>query len=359
VSEEASFPVVEQGEPPGESVSLGSSRVETGFRAYGTGAPSNRHCVLPAERTSGPSRSWVTAGSLVRAVEGLAAPDRTPPVVPYITSRDPNRDVRPTVVKGSRVGKGLEVDRNSRTVSRRAIGCLALAGCVLLAAVLWLPGTLAPRPEEAAGQVVSRLATGVTLDRFVGILGRSPDISRPAGPFREAIWVNDVYAVQAVVGDAGVLGYSVTTRSDRFRPPVDVLDSARLGSTPIAEAVGPTWETTLASSGGLTPRGVWWYSEAIPASGASDDRAIVLTASDAGAPAADVPTTGELGLPATPDPNTQVGPFHEFLVDDPQVAFMRGMVPSTYSIIGPELTLDQLPADFRFGPTWDDIHAVR
>lgn len=246
---------------------------------------------------------------------------------------------------------------------RLGIGYLVLALIVLLGALVSLPASRTPQaqaqqPEDAAGQVVSRLATGITLDRYTDILGRRPDISRPAGSFREVVWVNDVYAVQAVVGDAGVLGYSVTTRSDRFQPTMDLLGTARLGVTPIAEAFGPTGDTVLVSSGGPTPRGVWWYSEAIPASGATNDRAIVLTASDAGAHLAAAPAIDQ-GLTARPDPATQVGPFSATAVDDPQVAFLRSLVPSTYTVVGPQLSLDQLPDGFRFGPTWEDLQAVR
>lgn len=249
--------------------------------------------------------------------------------------------------------------RRSWLVGRGMICYLTMVGCLLVVTCSAPSTPPALSSEDAAVRVVARLATRITLDRYIDILGRRPDISRPAGPFREVLWVNDVYAVQAVVGDAGVLGYSVTTRSERFRPPIDILGSALLGSTPIAEALGPDSTTALISSGGPTPRGVWWYSEALPASGATNDRAVVLTTSDAGAHNPDEPTVDQLGVTAVPDPDTQRGPFFSISTDDPQLTIMRSTPASTYSIIGPMMSLDELPPEFRFGPTLDDIQAVR
>jgi hypothetical protein len=254
---------------------------------------------------------------------------------------------------------GEHARRGGRLVGRSMVGHLVIVSCLLVASCAGPSTPPAPSPEDEAGRVVARLATGITLDRYIDMLGRRPDISRPAGSYREVVWVNEVYAVQAIVGDGSVLGYSVTTRSERFRPPIDVLGSAHLGSTPIGEAFGPSSTTALVSSGGPTARGVWWYSEALPASGATNDRAVVLTTSDAGLHNPDEPTLDQLGVTAVPDPDTQRGPFFGISTDDPQLTLMRSMPASTYSIIGPTMPLDELPPEFRFGPTWDDIQAVR
>lgn len=243
--------------------------------------------------------------------------------------------------------------------SHRVIGILTILGCLLVAACVGQPSVSAPSSEDEAARVVDRLATGITLDRYIDILGRRPDVSRPAGSFREVLWVNDVYAVQAVIGDAGVLGYSVTTRSDRFRPPIDILGSAQLGTTPIGEAFGLTSTTTLVSSLEPTAGGVFWYSEALQTSGGTSDRAIVLTVSDAGFYGSESPVVDLIGLTTDPDPNAGLGPFSTVHVGDPRVSGIRGLVASTYSIIGPTLSLGELPLDFRFGPTVDDIEAVR
>lgn len=251
-------------------------------------------------------------------------------------------------------------------IGRRRLLYLALVGIVIAGLVLaGLARTrhdTADTERDAAARAVSRLATGLSLDRFVELIGRRPEITRAAGPFEEALWINDVYAVQAIVGPfAEVQGYSVTTRSARFTPPVEALGGGALGATPLNRLC--PFAAPLADGIGMTNHGVWWYSEAWPAAGASNYRAIVLSASDA----------SQVGVnETTPDLVDQLAIQHRepgqtperhgplvAVTTDPKLATARGQViPTTYSIIGPRLTLDQLPEDFRFGPTSDDVWAV-
>lgn len=253
-------------------------------------------------------------------------------------------------------------------IGRRRLLYLALVGIVV--AGLVLAGLARTRhdtadPErDAAAQAVSHLATGLSLDRFVELIGRRPEITRAAGPFEEALWINDVYAVQAIVGPFGeVQGYSVTTRSARFTPPVDAFGGGTLGVTPL-NRFGPFADPApLADGPGVTAHGMWWYSEAWPAVGASNFRAIVLSAGDASQVGVTEATPDAVNQLATPRGGPgQTAERHGPLVEvapDPKLAAARGqVVPTTYSIIGPRLTLDQLPEEFRFGPTSDDVSAV-
>lgn len=240
---------------------------------------------------------------------------------------------------------------------------VVIAGLVV-AGLAWSRHGGVDTERDAAARAVSGLATGLSLDRFVEVIGRRPEITRATGPFEEALWINDVYAVQAVIGPFGeVRGYSVTTRSARFTPPVDALGGGALGVTALSRFVPFADPAPLADGVGITAHGMWWYSEALPASGATNERAIVLTTSDAsevGVTDTTPDVADQLALPQG-EPSQTVprhGPLSA-VASGSRLASARGqLIPTTYSIIGPRLTLEQLPEDFRFGPTHDDVLAV-
>jgi hypothetical protein len=221
--------------------------------------------------------------------------------------------------------------------------------------------SMAERTPPDAAAASEHLATGLSLDRFVDLIGREPEITRAAGRYEEALWIDRTWAVQAVVGPAAeVQGYSVTTRDPRFRPPVHQLGGSPLGATPLDGFSGFD-APDLGMGLGATPRGEWYYSEALSPSGATDERTLVLTASDGseiGVTDATPEIAGRLTLQFDALTSAQHGPLLEFALE-PRVADDRPrIIPTTYSVLGPTLTVDDLPDTFRFGPTIDDVVAV-
>jgi len=248
----------------------------------------------------------------------------------------------------------------------QVIGGLAVA--IVLAAVPlgWHQLTKEP-PEMIAAKALTQLSSGVSLGRYQELLGASPAILRPVGRFREAIWVTDLYAVQAILGPVDqVLGYSATTRSARFQPPLERFENHQLGATrfiDVTDQLAGDGDTTLVHSISAL-RGVWWYSEVIPASGATNEDTIALTSSDAsdidpGLDTGELPIIDAAGLPGGPSEPVAFGPLVSVRIDDPSVSKIRSrLVITTYSVLGPELSLEQLPVEFRFGATRADIESV-
>jgi hypothetical protein len=216
-------------------------------------------------------------------------------------------------------------------------------------------------PPDAATATAARLATGVSLDHFIDVVGRKPEITRAAGSYEEALWIDRTWAVQAIVGpSAEVQGYSLTTRDPQFRPPVQPLGDSPLGVTPLDEYHGFD-QADLGMGLGATTRGSWYYSEALSPSGATAERSIVLTASDGsevGVTEATPDIAGRLTLQFDALTSQAHGPLLEFALE-PRVPDDRyRIIPTTYSVLGPTLMIDDLPDTFRFGPTIDDVLAV-
>lgn len=221
--------------------------------------------------------------------------------------------------------------------------------------------TPTPTPSDAATAATARLATGVSLDHFIDIIGRKPEITRAAGRFEEALWIDRIWAVQAIVGpSAEVQGYSVTTRDPQFQPPVQPLGDTPLGVTPLDGFSG--FDPADFGMGlGATTRGHWYYSEALAPSGATDERSIVLTASDGsqvGVTDATPDIAGRLTLQFDALTSAEHGPLLEFALEPRVPDDRHRLIPTTYSVLGPTLTIDDLPDTFRFGPTIDDVLAV-
>jgi hypothetical protein len=85
--------------------------------------------------------------------------------------------------------------------------------------------TLGRRSDYTAR--VQRLGAGAHLSFFTSVIGEPPAIRRTATrphdqygrPFREAIYIDPLFYVQAIVDqDETVLSFAVTTRDKRFRP---------------------------------------------------------------------------------------------------------------------------------------------
>ncbi len=231
-----------------------------------------------------------------------------------------------------------------------------VTGCTPIAAP-----TVEQTPSDAATAAVARLATGLSLDHFIDIIGRKPEITRAAGRYEEALWIDRTWAVQAVVGSAAeVQGYSVTTRDPQFRPPVQPLGDSPLGGTPLAGLNGFD-RADLGMGLGGTATGSWYYSEALTPSGATDERSIVLTASDGsevGVTDATPDIAGRLTLQFDALTSEGRGPLLEFALEPRVPDDRHRIVPTTFSVLGPVLTIDDLPQTFRFGPTIDDVLAV-
>jgi hypothetical protein len=216
-----------------------------------------------------------------------------------------------------------------------------------------------PDPAAAAAQVAGRLAPGVSLDRFVDVIGRKPEITRAAGAFEEALWIDEVWAVQAIVGPYGeVQGFSMTTRSDRFHPAIAELSGAVLGTTPLDGVHGFAAAAPLVDGIGVTNHGAWWYSEALPPSGVTGERTIVLTVSDASAVGVGTDTSNTVELLVNDLPGPAGGPLRPTPPNRSATA-RHALVPTTVTLLGPRISADELPADFRFGPSVEDVLAVR
>jgi hypothetical protein len=215
-------------------------------------------------------------------------------------------------------------------------------------------------PPDAATVTASRLATGVSLDRFIDLIGRKPAITRAAGSYKEALWIDRTWAVQAIVGPSSeVQGYSVTTRDPKFRPPVQPLGDSPLGVTPLDEYSFD--QADLGMGLGATTHGSWYYSEALSPSGATDERSIVLTASDGsqvGVTEATPDVAERLTLQFDALTSQAHGPLLEFALVPRGPDDRHRIIPTTYSVLGPALMIDDLPETFRFGPTINDVLAV-
>jgi hypothetical protein len=238
---------------------------------------------------------------------------------------------------------------------RIALAALAAGALTACAAP---PPTGPPDPLTAAQQAVGRLAPGVSMDRFADVIGRPPEITRAAGAYEEALWIDDVWAVQAIVGPyREVQGYSITTRSDRFHPSIRALSNAVLGAVPLDGMPSFDHPAELVGGAGVGVHGAWWYSEAIMPAGVTAYRTVVLTASDgsqAGVDGSVVNTVATLV-------NDLSGPTSGPLQATPpnlSATARHGIVPTTFTLLAPKLAVDRLPADFRFGPSAEDVLAV-
>ena len=258
----------------------------------------------------------------------------------------------------ARAGPGREPVHH-RGLYAQIIGGILVAVLVGLSPWVWNKMTV-DDPTEVAAKVVGQLAPGVALSRYEALLGGPPAILRPIeerGDLREAIWVAELYAVQAVVDHSNqVVGYSVTTTSDGFRPPLERFTDHQLGATKFVDIV-PEVTLRLVDAIG-TPRGVWWYSEALEPGAATHFDTIVLTASDASAGDTGGLAPVEIGL--STDATERVGPLQRRNVSESELANLRErLVIGTYTILGPDLDCGRLPEGFRFGPSIEDIWAVR
>jgi hypothetical protein len=248
------------------------------------------------------------------------------------------------------------------------VAVVVLTGCTTTPAPAAPPDpapTAAPTqprtPPDVAAVAAARLATELSLERFTDVIGREPEITRAAGRYEEALWIDSTWAVQAVVGpSAEVQGYSVTTRDPQFLPPVQPLGDSPLGVTPLDEFSGFD-RADLGMGLGPTPGGSWYYSEALTPSGATREHSIVLTASDGsevGVTEATPDIAGRLTLQFDALTSRAHGPLLEFALEPRVPDDRHRLIPTTYSVLGPTLTVDDLPDTFRFGPTVDDVRAV-
>jgi hypothetical protein len=219
--------------------------------------------------------------------------------------------------------------------------------------------TAGQSPADAATVAEARLATGLSRDYFLDIIGRKPEITRAAGNYEEALWIDRTWAVQAIIGPYGeVQGYSVTTRDPQFQPLVEQLGDLPLGVTSLdGFGLSPAF---LGDGVGRTAGPNWFYTAASPPAGVTNERSLVLTASDG----SDVGVTTTLEVvdrlteQFDASTSTKHGPLYERTHEISTPDDRNQIIPTTYSVIGPTLTIDDLPGNFRFGPTFDDVIAV-
>lgn len=249
---------------------------------------------------------------------------------------------------------------------------------------------------------LARLGTFAQLSFFEAVLGEPPALRRtvtpempdyaaepPDGdwdnfeipmvrqPFTECFFIDRDFYVQTISDqDETVLGYSVTTRSRRFRPRFYGLPKpSRSARRDWKRRTGDRYEPFLDIQLGKTPFAScsrqkdepdklkvaigahdYWYSELYSWGNPSNYQAFVLTASNA---AGDFPTgsfTGLGGVPERwPDPDDPLesADFGEFegLPD-----FRERTVITTYTVIGMGLPEDYFPSTF--GPNHNIVRTI-
>lgn len=233
---------------------------------------------------------------------------------------------------------------------------LIVAGVITLISVLWARHEPGPTDEER----IAKLAPGATVQNFRETLGSEPTIKRAVTKrWDELLWMREKYAVQAIASkDGSAEGYSVTTHSLDFHPTIPD-GPHKLGESTFQQELGD-----LASEvNTFTPAGAdYQYSEAVEGSMASHGKTYVMTDSLAGrggggdrqglalANVANSTTGGE-------DCSSGWCPYKAR--DRPDIARLRRKaVVTTFTILGPRLTLQDLPEFFRFGPTLTDEDMV-
>ncbi len=245
----------------------------------------------------------------------------------------------------------------SRWTQHPLISALLAAGIVAAATLAYRQLT-APSATEVASKRISGLAVGESDARFRKALG-PPDVNRklaPHSPWTERLWVKPLYAVQTVSDRDGTAAlYSLTNRDASWTPNVFRFT---LRSTRMMRDYGMGLDSDVRVSSWRGPGAEYWYSEAHALGGAGDDKTVILTASAGGFDQA-----GPAEAPF-PDlfPCKSVGPLCRVpRQTEGQVARLRRhLAVSTLTVLDEDkLKLDALPSDFRFGPTWDLVSAVR
>ena len=234
-----------------------------------------------------------------------------------------------------------------------------IGGSVVLLVVAVVFGTAGVITSGDAQTVdeadLAQLDQGQSLSFYNRVLLGEPQITRPLGQFTEKVWITDRFAVQAVVRDDEVLGYSITTRSADFHPTMKVT-AVRLGQTHFQE----TPRSGVSVLVGLinTVSGNWWYSEAVPPGGATHFITYVFTASWAGVGELGNLTPNDMARLAAPamknchPAGPLCGPVDTTASGISQIR--SALAISTCSVLGPDLTLEQLPVGFQFGLTRAD-----
>lgn len=135
-----------------------------------------------------------------------------------------------------------------------------------------------PKPSaELAMSAISRLQLGLSLENFSQVLGVNTSVF-PSGPNRRVLWVRDVYAVDARVDSVGqVLGYSVTTFSSDFSPPLPLYNKLRLGKARFSDL--PRTDSWKVDEAEYVKGG--YHTESIGPDGSTNFVAYAFTASDA------------------------------------------------------------------------------
>ncbi|MFF1493502.1 ETEC_3214 domain-containing protein [Streptomyces sp. NPDC058304] len=228
---------------------------------------------------------------------------------------------------------------------------------VFVAVGSWMWGQLHPPPGPE--EKVSRLSYGITVAEFKEILGAAPKIERPVekSGWRELLWLNDDYAVQAITLTEGheVLGYSVTTRSKEFRPLIPVFEK-KLGRVHFSE-IFPDSDDVYVNLLPPTPNGTWWYSEIMPPSGATQEITFMISASSEGRGSDNTKAHYLLDAMISVDPIRRdcVSQYCPYNVKDQKVVKARKeLAVTTYAVLGPKMDVQTLPDTLHLGPTAED-----
>ena len=213
-----------------------------------------------------------------------------------------------------------------------------------------------PTPVETAETTLRALNVNLSSDMYDKVLG-SPIIRRGLGSkglWTERLWINDLYAVQTVADSNGMVRlYSLTSRDPSLSPRVRILE---IPIRSLGFAKGETASGEVGSWGGMG--GDFWYSEAHYLGGAGEYKTVVMTASTAGPN----PTFGTMEIPQIDGAECATdGPMCPVTDDiERRVRMVRArLLVTTYTVLDSDkLPMEQLPRDFHFGPSFEDLSAA-
>ncbi|TDC72771.1 hypothetical protein E1193_27000 [Micromonospora sp. KC606] len=201
--------------------------------------------------------------------------------------------------------------------------------------------------EEVALEAVAKLSAGQTVENFESMLGGPAQVNKKIGPLREAMWINEIYAVKAITeasGNGVVVGYTVTTRSTTFNPEIPYGDNiGRLGESRFSELP----DVASASRVGRHLNGYWFYDEALRAGWATNYETWLLGSGSSGVGGESagsreaVSTLVDAAIPSN----------FQSVENSRRVSNARsGLIITTYGSLSDGFDLGDLPQEFDLAP---------
>lgn len=206
--------------------------------------------------------------------------------------------------------------------------------------------------EEVATAAVAELRADSTLENFKAKLGGGPQLERRVGRFRELVWINDIYAVKALLeaGMEGVVGYTVTTRTPSFTPPIPLPGVGNLGEARFSDV-----SRTAYCRAGRGFGGYWYYDEALSRNAYTNYETLLLGTgwSGLGDHSAGSHAAISTALEAAKAAKTQdAGAFRVTPESEPGLVDVRKqLIITTYGHLSENLQLRELPETFMLAPS--------